>query len=207
MSLENEQTIKTYEKYGQNYIDDAINNPFRTKKQADLAKTLATVVEGLPKDAKIFEIGSGYGRDAEILKELGYTNIKVSEVTELFLNYLREHGFEPVKFDATKDDFSNQYDFIMCNAVLVHFPKDEAKHVIQKIFNALVDGGRAYFSVKESDKPEGSDDRIGGERYFSYWTFQEIKDFIEKVGYKIANIEQVPGSRENWINISVRKDQ
>ena len=47
-------------------------------------------MEGLPRDAKIFEVGSASGRDAKYLHSLGYNNITVSDVADYFFEKIGE---------------------------------------------------------------------------------------------------------------------
>lgn len=219
MSKENEKTIEVYEKYGAAYLErdkDALaNNP---KAQADdvyQRKILAQYMEGLPKDAKIFEVGSGSGRDATRLRELGFTNIVVSDVADFFLEHLRTQGFNPVKFNLISDDFTKKYDFILCWAVLVHFTKEEARAAIVKMYEALSSGGRLAFCVESKVKSDPADGasapvaadgewadfkgKIGAKRYFSYWTLEEVREFCDNLGLRALNLSERTGARASWI--------
>lgn len=213
MSKENEETIKIYEKFGDKYLErnkKAIDNDSRAKIEDELQKELfKTYVNGLPKDSKIFEVGSASGRDAKTLRGLGYTNIVVSEVVDFFLKKLRDEGFSPIKFNLITDDFSDKYDFILCWAVLVHFTKAEAKDSIRKMYEALNDGGRVALCVKYKDgcKEEWDDfqGQIGAKRYFSYWTKNELEDCLRQTGFKKINLQQYDGVRSGWLRCCAEK--
>lgn len=211
MSKENEQTIEVYEQFGANYLarnaDAVKENPAAKKDNERHVAQLKGFVEELPKDAKIFEVGSAGGRDAKLLRSLGYTNVTTSDVPEFFLNILKDEGFSPIKFDLIKDEFPDQYDFIYCWAVLVHFKKNEAIAAINKMFGALNDGGKIALSVKHKEgwEEEWKDQDVGAKRFFSYWTEEELRECIEKAGFKEIEIEQYGGARACWLECSAKK--
>lgn len=213
MSKENEKTIEVYEKFGDKYLErnrNAVKNDIQAKKDSMRQKELfKTYTKGLPKDAKIFEIGSAGGRDAKYLQSLGFKNIVVSDVANYFLNKLKDEGFSPIKFDLINDEFDNKYDFILCWAVLVHFTKDEAKNSIKKIHEALNGSGRVALCVKhkEGHEEEWADHQgqIGAKRYFSYWNKDELEDYMKETGFKNIEIRQHGGARACWLECYAEK--
>ena len=213
MSKENEKTIEVYEEFGGKYLErneEAIKNNPRAKKDDEQQKELLkTYMEGLPRDAKIFEVGSAGGRDAKYLHSLGYNNITVSDVADYFLKRLESEGFTPVRFNLIKDDFDDKYDFILCWAVLVHFTKDEAKTAILKMSEALKTGGRIALCVKHKEgcKEDWGDfyGQIGAKRYFSYWDKDELERCMERSGFKNIKIQQYGGARACWLQCCAEK--
>lgn len=213
MSRENEETIEIYEKFGDRYLErneKAIKSDSRARLEDESQKELFKVyISGLPKDAKIFEVGSAGGRDAKTLKGFGYTNIIVSDVADYFLEKLKDEGFLPIKFNLLTDDFNDKYDFILCWAVLVHFKKAEAKDSIRKMYEALSDGGRLALCVKCKDgceeEWEDFQGQIGAKRYFSYWTRSELEECLKQMGFKTIDIQQYDGVRSGWLRCCARK--
>ena len=213
MSIENDKTIEIYEKFGDRYLArnaEALKNNPRAKDDDEWQrKLIAGFVDGLSKDAKIFEVGSASGRDAKFIRKLGYKNIVVSDAADYFLPLLEEDGFSPIKFNLIKDEFKDKYDFILCWAVLVHFTKKEAKEAIEKMFAALNDGGRIALCVKhkEGHEEEWEDFRgmIGAKRFFSYWNKEELENFMKKSGFKNVTIHQRGGARACWLECYAEK--
>lgn len=213
MSKENEQTIEVYEKFGDKYLDrnieDIKNNQRAKINNKRHIKQLKKYLDGLPKDSKIFEVGSAGGRDVRAIQTFGYTNITVSDVANYFLELLRKEGFSPVRFNLITDDFLEKYDFIYCWAVLVHFTKSEAKQAIKKMFEALNDNGRIALCVQSRDGYEEAwmdrDGRIGAKRYFSYWTKNELQDYMREVGFKNIEIESNIGTKSHWLECCAEK--
>ena len=211
MSTENEQTIAAYEKVGGKYCethrpdyDERARAYFQHQ-----TKNLERYTAGLPKDAKIFEIGSANGRDAKILEGLGFQNITLSDATDLFLDYLKNTGYAPIKFNLLEDNFPEQYDFILCWAVLVHFTKEEVKTSLKKIHDALADSGRAAISVKLMTKTETewAEHRYeyGVKRFFSYWREDEFEEALSSAGFKNIDIKISGSGDYSWLECYAEK--
>lgn len=190
MSIENEKTINSYEKYAKEYVNQK-NADFNDNTIKQKHAMLSNCLKGVPKSGRLFEIGSGSGEDAAYIQSLGYSNLIVSDVADSFINILRKKGFSPIKFNLLKNDFPEKYDFIHCWAVLMHFTKKEAGESIRKIYNSLIDGGKVLFCVKTSkDKAEGWKrlSEKDGEIYFSFWSKDELELFLNQVGFKKIEI-------------------
>lgn len=194
MSKENEKTIKVYERIGDEYCKVHSRN---YDEEARLyyehqRENLSKYTVGLSKSANIFEVGSASGRDIEILRELGFDSIIASDAANCFLRYLKRKGYSPIKFNLLKDEFGEKYDFILCWAVLVHFTKDEAKEAIQKMYDALVSGGRIALSLKlmNENETEWAEHRhkYQAERFFSYWTVNESTEVLNGAGFRDVEI-------------------
>lgn len=212
MSTENDKTIEVYEKLGQNYLDrnkkDLETNP---RYKADIERRrlyVENITKDLPRDAKIFEVGSASGNEIKTLQSLGFTNITPSDVADFFIRHLRSEGFSPIKFNLITDEFPDSYDFIRCSAVIVHFKKGEAKAAIVKMYSALNPNGICSFSVKHKESHDEEwkyDDDIGAERYFSYWKKDELENFVKECGFTNIDIEQQGGARSCWLACTAKK--
>ena len=212
MSTENDKTIEVYEKFGQNYLDrnkkDAETDPHYKEDIERRRLYMKNITKDLPKDAKLFEVGSASGNEIKTLQSLGFTNITPSDVADFFIRHLQSEGFSPIKFNLITDEFPDSYDFIRCSAVLVHFKKDEAKAAIEKMFAALNPNGICSFSVKHKEgctEEWKYDKDIGAERYFSYWDKDELEDFVKTCGFVDIDVEQQGGARACWLACTAKK--
>lgn len=211
MQSENDLTLETYEKEATLYERRNIADYSSARGRAETQKNQAFLADSLKevaKDATLFEVGSGYGRDAHFIQSLGY-NITVSDAAESFLARLREEGFEPVKFNIITDDFPTNLDYVLANAVLVHLTKAESHCVLQKVYDALSPGGVFAFSVKQrtggGEEWKTNIEGSTAKRYFSYWDAGEIENVTESVGFEIASVTRVGGIRACWLKIVARK--
>lgn len=201
MSRENDETIKTYEQYAEQYL--ARN----TTEEADKLRRemLKERLESLLKGAKIFEVGSAGGDDARFIKSLGFENVTASDVAEPFLDKMRKNGLSPIKFDLVRDNFPDKYDLIYCWAVLMHFTKEEAKDALKKIYEALSEGGRLLTCLKMAEAKTEEWTQFQGERgakvYFSYWSEEELRGFLKEVGFRKIDI----WGYGNWLDCWAEK--
>lgn len=211
MSRENKETLDVYEELGDRYLErnatTMAGDSRLAEENKENQKFLELSLKGLPKTAKIFEIGSAGGRDMKHIRSLGYSNIMTSDAVERFIKILRDEGFPVKKFDLITDDFDEAYDYVLANAVLVHFTKKEAKAAIRKVFDSLSDGGVFAVSVKhkENHESEWVDKDVGKKRFFTYWDKGEFVGFLEEVGYRVLSVEQRGGARSCWIKIVAQK--
>lgn len=213
MSRENDVTIEVYEKYGQNYLRrnaTAMKDDPKAKIDDEWqAKLFEEYTKDLPLDAKIFEVGSGSGRDAKTLRRLGFRNVVVSDVADFFIEHLMKEGLSPIKFNLISDEFPTEYDAIVCWAVLVHFTKPEAVDAMRKMYNALRPGGKLMLGVKHKagheEEWEDYQGRIGAKRYFTYWDREELTKVLEEIGFGEISIEQRGGARSCWLNCCAKK--
>lgn len=93
MSIENERTLKVYNKNAKTYLETGIKhdnlNPEKTRhKREQLEKFIKTNIETLPKGSKVFEIGSADGTNAKYIEKLGY-EIIASDIAEDFINSIK----------------------------------------------------------------------------------------------------------------------
>lgn len=211
MSRENEETVEVYEKIGDEYCRvhsrdyDEKARLYYEHQRGNLKKYTV----GLPKSAKIFEVGSAGGRDVEILQGLGFENIVASDTVNCFLRHLKRKGYKPIKFNLLEDEFGEEYDFILCWAVLVHFTKDEAREAIQKMYDVLVGGGRIALSLKLMNEKETEwaehRHKYQAERFFSYWTVNELTEVLNSVGFRDIEIELDRRGNSCWLECYAKK--
>lgn len=211
MSKENEETIKVYERIGDEYCKVHSRNYDEKARlyYEHQRENLSKYTVGLSKSANIFEVGSASGRDIEILRGLGFENIIASDTVNCFLRHLKRKGYSPTKFNLLKDKFGEKYDFILCWAVLVHFTKDEAKEAVQKMHDALVSGGRIALSLKlmNENETEWAEHRhkYQAERFFSYWTVNELTEVLNSAGFRDVEIELDCRGDSYWLECCAEK--
>ena len=103
------------------------------------------VYENLPKNrnAKILDLGCGYGTFLNALRSLGYKNLYGVEIGKEQSEFLKDKGFKIYQLDIL--DFlktSNQtFDCITLFDVLEHFKKDEIVAMIPLLKSRLAGGG------------------------------------------------------------------
>lgn len=108
--------------------------------------------------------------------------------------------------DVNKLDYA--FDGIFMQAVLLHIPRKNASEVIKKAASRLKKGGYLYVAVKER-KSGGPDEEMRREndygypyeRFFSYFTQDEIESYMKNCGLDTVFSEVKPSGRTRWIQV------
>jgi predicted TPR repeat methyltransferase len=192
----NQQTITAYETFAKQYIDSTPHEiPDFVKELIDSA------VADRPKDARILEIGSAFGREAGYLQHLGYL-VECSDVVQEFIVLLREKGFEARKLNAITDDLGGPYALVVANAVLLHFTRGQTEQVLRKVLAALHSGGTVAFTLLEGTGDKLAKDKLGAARYFCFWSEEQIRQLLVGAGFKDIQIDKTQTAPwATWLRI------
>lgn len=200
-SSDNEQTLRTYKKKLQEYIDN-------TPKHINEAESvwIKQTLDLIPKSGKILEIGSGAGRNAIGIQKQGY-NITCTDALQEFVDLLRQNGLEASLLDALKDSFGHDYDMIFANGVLVHFTPGETENILKKVYASLKNDGIFAFSLKQGAGSEWTSEKLGEPRFFHYWQPETLKQLVEFQGFEWLAMLEGKTSLQNtsWLYIIARK--
>lgn len=200
MSDSNERTIQSYENHVQEFIDGTPQ-----KVDGSLKALFTTATAGLPKKARILELGSGFGRDADYLQSLGY-KVVCTDATQAFVDLLTQKGLPAHKLNALTDDLGGPYDLVVANAVLLHFTREETRRVLQKVFDALRPGGTFLCTLKQGEGESWSTNKLGAPRFFCYWEEDDIRQFLQAAGFtNVDIISNVATKNALWLHIIAKK--
>jgi len=218
MSKENEKTLEVYNQTANIYLSQTNEleklEPIKIKKkQQELEKLIKNSFSSLSCDAKVFEIGSGDGINAKIIKNLGF-NLTASDVAPDFINNLHVLGINAIKFNALEDDFTDKYDAVFCWRVFVHFTKEDALKVIKKVYNALKNNGIFIFNAMNREGQILDNEwvdfegelHMGVERYYNYFYQKDLDDMIKETSFKVINFYTSGGKGNNkWLIYVLKK--
>lgn len=101
-----------------------------------------------------------------------------------------------------------EFEGIFMKASLLHIPKKEIDYILQKIVAKLKNGGYIYIAVKEK-RENGAEEEIKKEndygypyeRFFSYFTVSEIKNYLNNFGLEIVHEEVATYGKTNWLSV------
>jgi SAM-dependent methyltransferase len=217
MSEENRKTLATYDMAAQKYLDnskahDALNPEKAKRKQAKLEANLERCFSTLPEGAKILEAGAADGDNSVFLKSLGY-DVIATDVAPAFIAALKARGLKTQKFNLLEDDFPENLYGVLSWRVFVHFTPSDIELALKRVYDALETGGRFVFNVIDiatHDVPEQwvdfSDEyKMGAERYYAYYTEEEILDIIAQTKFKIVETWHEEGGHINWFVFVLEK--
>jgi len=218
MSKENEKTLEVYKKNANIYLATGIEHdnlyPDKAKRKREkLEKLIKKNIGSLPKGVKVFEIGSADGSNAKYIEKLGY-EVTASDIAKDFINTINAKGLKTIKFNVLEDEFVEKYFAIFCWRVFVHFTKEDASKVLQKVYDVLEDNGLFIFNainreVKDVDEEwvDFPDEyHMGVERYYKYFSEDELHEIVTKIGYKICDFHKEGGENNNkWLVYVLKK--
>lgn len=169
----------------------------------DLAFTLA----GDPKNAKVLELGSGNGRDAQsILRHTpNYIGIDNSaEMVAIAQQKVPTVGFEVA--DAVTYKYAGPYDIIFAFAIIRHLSIPELTTVLKKAATNLKPGGILYISsvYSQSHHLASRNDNFGTREMY-YYNPAIIQKYCPQTLKKVQEIYDTINGVD-WFEIALRKD-
>ena len=163
---------------------------------------------------KVVDLGCGTGRDAEFFvnDSFDYLGIDSSEEMLKIAKEKVKDGHFAVMDLRNIDLPSKSFDGFWASASLLHFSKKEVPFILKSFYNLLKDDGVGFISVKEKrgmDEGLIKEDKCGGiERYFSFYTEEELSNFLKDAGFTIIKysylLEEAP-SDTKWLCFFVKK--
>jgi ubiquinone/menaquinone biosynthesis C-methylase UbiE len=204
----NKDTINWYNDNADKYAADTDDITFEA--------TARNFLERLVPNPKILDAGCGSGRDSATLSELS------AEVTGIDLSKglievakKKRPGITFIEGSFLNIPFPNEtFDGIWSHASLVHLDTIKDVRIALNEFNrVLKPNGQLYILVKKQSGEEKtavvSDSLSNHDRFFRYYTEDELTALLEESGYMLEEIatEDDPHGREEvqWIKVFARK--
>lgn len=121
----------------------------------------------LPSDraARILDIGCGHGGMLAAFRRAGYENVEGVEIDEESVQFCRDNGLKVSSIDMLSDEASRlgQFDLIIMNHVLEHFPKARIIDLLKKVRPLLKPGAAFYVGVPNAQANTGA-----------YWAYEDF---------------------------------
>jgi 2-polyprenyl-3-methyl-5-hydroxy-6-metoxy-1,4-benzoquinol methylase len=117
---------------------------------------------------RILDFGGGFGQMSNALREAGYKNVELLDISPPALAHSRSIGLtchdgnEPCFFETHQDS----YDFVILSHVVEHFPKDEVISILAKIRDILKPGGGVIVMVPNAQSNTGA-----------YWAYEDFTHY------------------------------
>lgn len=218
MSVENKRTVEVYKKTAKEYISSSINTTEdeiikAERKKEKLQKFIKESFSSLKKQSKILEIGSADGENAKYIEDLGF-KVTPSDIAEDFLDAIKKLNLDPIKLDIVEDEIKEKYNGVFCWRVFVHFTKEDAKKVLEKVYNILEGDGIFIFNAMNREIRNVEDEwvdfegkfHIGIDRYYNYYYQEELDNMIKLTGFNIINFHKEGGEFNNkWLVYVLKK--
>lgn len=164
--------------------------------------------------ARVLDVGCGGGTKSKYLLARGLSVVGIDFSEKMVEIAARENpaGTFLTLDLKDSDQLPGEFDGIFLQAVLLHIPKREVRERLQRLANKLKPGGYFYIAVKEK-RPGGKDEEVvverdygySYERFFSYFTRDEVESHVREVGLSLALSLAAPTGATSWIQIIAKK--
>ena len=146
-----------------NYFTNQVN-----KQERDYASMLAEqashnsaeLIGLLPsnKDAKIVDLGCGFGTFVKPAMDAGYTHVAGYDISQEQVDVAHSLGLKNVHHSSIADYFAKgeKVDVIVGLDIIEHFTKDELVEFLVNVKKCLNPGGKAIFRTPNMDAPQTS---------------------------------------------------
>lgn len=184
----------------QDYYDLHFNEYYEKTVNIDPTTFLGPLLQFLPDNAHIIDVGCGSGRDMAWLKSMGFRPMGIEKSAGMTKLAEKKSGCRVITADFLSHDFSKYLaDCIIMSASLVHQPHDILLQTLKNIMKALKNPGFIYLSLKfgigEKTDSEG--------RKFYLWQDQDLRTVFNMLCLTIVFHAKTPSARgtsEVWLN-------
>jgi len=163
----------------------------------------------------VLDVGCGGGRKSRYLIEQGFRVVGIDfseKMIEIAKREVPSGEFHALDLRDAKT-LGRMFYGIFMQAVLLHIPRADAGTVIEEMAELLTPGGCLYIAVKER-RPGQTEEALvqendygySYERFFSYFTLDEIIAYMQGAGL-VSIFEQVtPAGNTRWIEVIGKKE-
>lgn len=162
--------------------------------------------ELLPR-GKIIEIGSGAGKDAMALINMGY-NYTGTDASKGLIKVAQTRNPGAVFANKAVEDLNfpvDSFDGFWTAATLLHIPKNQIDNALQKIKGVCKRGALGFISLKEGQE-EKEDHNTG--RWFAYYSEEEFRMVLNRNGFEVVDFEkreELRPRQPNWLVFFVKQ--
>jgi len=159
---------------------------------------------------KCLEVGPGHGTWTKaLLKKSPKADYRLLDISSEMLSLLKKrfYGRKNIKFsesDFLEFETEEKYNFFFSSRAIEYMPEKEK--VVQKIYDLLEEGGRAFVITKA---PKYLRAKLLGRKISSFHSGQispwELKKIVIKAGFKVLDIRSVTMSWPFWHSAYMNK--
>jgi SAM-dependent methyltransferase len=195
-----------YSLYYANWHDNSPEH--RAKVSARKAEQIRPHLK-LPTDARILDVGCGFGFALGALRRLGYHNIAGLEQSPQQADICRRAGFEVAVTDDTAAWLNarpNQFDAVLLFDVLEHVPVDMQINFLRAIYACLRIGGVLLLTVPNANAILAARWRYNDYTHFSSFTEHSLSFVLQNAKFERPWIDNNKGigrfPRRIWLRQS-----
>jgi hypothetical protein len=186
-------TVRAYDDHAEAYASGFQEMP------TEVASAIDRLVALVPPGARVLEIGTGGGRDAQALEAAGL-RVRRTDVSASFAERLRAQGYAADVLDPLTDDLDDPaapgapYDAVWAEASLLHVARGDLRTVLRRLAEATRPDGLLFASFKEGDGEGWSiHGHVPAPRFFTYWHEPALREALEEAGWAVQHVGRSPG--------------
>jgi 2-polyprenyl-3-methyl-5-hydroxy-6-metoxy-1,4-benzoquinol methylase len=188
------RTVQSYERFAREY--DTLVDP---KRPPHIEDALRRLVQCLPKGGTVLEVGSGTGRDADVIESLGAV-VRRTDATQAFLDLMAERGKQADLLNVVTDYLGGPYDGVLAMGVLIHVDREQTDAVLRKISAALKPGGAFLVAMRRG---EGE---TSGDYHTVLWMRERFAARLSAAGLSVAwDAESLGRDGNQWVTFLARR--
>lgn len=168
----------------------------------------------LPKGATVLDVGCGGGIKTNYIAKQGYEASGV-DFSEKMIE-IAKRDYPSLEFNVLDmydiDIYPKMVDGIFVQAALLHIKKDRVLEVLRKMKDKLNPGGVIYIAVKamrdngiEEEMKTENDYGYDYERFFSYFSLTELKDYFNQLDLELVWEGDADTSVTHWLQVVGKK--
>lgn len=192
-----DKNIEYYNEHAAVFFNDTVNT--------DMSLWRGKFEFYIPDGGRILDAGCGSGRDSRAFKQHGYSLVAFDASRDMcrLASELIDQEVWQMRFEEI--NFIDEFDGIWACSSLLHVSIENLPDVMNKLNKALKQEGTLYVSFKY-----GEGMRKKGDRTFSNFTEESVKNLIENSGFKtleccVSSDIRPERADEKWVNIIARK--
>jgi 2-polyprenyl-3-methyl-5-hydroxy-6-metoxy-1,4-benzoquinol methylase len=189
-----QRTVQSYEESAREY--DTLVDP---KRPPHIEDALRRLVQCLPPGGSVLEIGSGPGRDADVVESLGAV-VRRTDAAQAFVDLMAERGKQADLLNVITDDLGGPYDGVLAMAVLIHVGRESIDAVLRKIHAALKPGGAFLVAMR---KGEGE---TCGDYQTVYWIGDRFAARLAAAGLSVVwDADSIGPDGGEWVTFLAKR--
>lgn len=194
-------TVQAYDAQAEKY--DRETTDFWRKFPNQFIKLFA---DSIDQKGKVIDIGSGPGRDAELLRTAGL-EVTCLDASKSMVKLTKKKGFFSIQSDLLTLPFpESTFDGAWAYTSLLHVRKAEIIKAIQEIHRVLKPYGILGLGLIEGmDELYKISTKVTLPRLFSYYSIKEIRDLLTESHFSIFYEQVIKPGSHNYLHFLARK--